>query len=244
MTRNYFFKKGKVGCLLIHGFTGSPNEVLELGKFLAKNDITVSIPTLPGHATHSADMYNYTWYDWFECVKQHYFDLRQKCDKVVVAGLSMGGVLALHLAAHQEMAAVISLAAPVEFPKWQVAGVKAIQQFKNFRYKKNGEDVHDISIRPKLGSYRRFPYYAVNQLFSLVEHVRDDLPEVYQPILIMHAQKDHVIPFSNSELLTQCVGSKEKYKIDLHKSYHIITADCEKELVMQKVLEFIKKHSQ
>lgn len=243
MPKNYFFKKSKIGCLLIHGFTGSPNEVLELGKFLAENEITVSIPTLPGHATHSGDMYNYEWRDWFDCVKQHYFELKEKCDKVFVAGLSMGGSLALHLAAHQPVEAVIALATPVKFPKWQVTSVKAIQRFKNFRYKKNGEDVHDISSRPKLGSYRRYPYYAVNQLFKLVEHVRNDLPEVEQPILIMHAHKDHAIPFSNSELLAQWVGSKEKHKIDLHDSYHIITVDSEKEVVMQEVLSFIKKYS-
>jgi carboxylesterase len=103
--------------------------------------------------------------------------------------------------------------------------------------------VYDVSSRAKLGSYRRYPYYAVHQLFSLVEHVRDDLPEVVQPILIMHAHKDHTIPFSNSELLVQWVGSKEKFKVDLHKSYHVITADSEKEVVMREVLSFIKKYT-
>ena len=73
--------------------------------------------------------------------------------------------------------------------------------------------------------------------------MRGDLPEVTQPILIMHAKSDHAVAFSNSTIIFDEIGSKDKLKIDLEESYHIITVDVEKERVRQEMLNFIKAQS-
>jgi carboxylesterase len=245
MPKNYYHKNGSVGCLMIHGFTGSPNELLELGEWLAGKNLTVSIPTLPGHGTHSADMFNYTWRDWVAVVEAGHQELQAVCEEVFVCGLSMGGALALNLAANTpSIKGVISLAAPSQFPTWQKVAARLLKKTQKFRHKKGGEDVHDISTRPRLGSYRRYPYYAVDQLFQLVDHVRDQLPKVTQPILIMHSRKDHTISFRNSEMIFNLVSSSDKRKVDLQESYHIITVDFEKERVWEEVMGFIQNHSE
>lgn len=243
MSTNNFYKKGPVGCLLVHGFTGSPNEWMEMGEFLKKQNFTVSIPTLPGHVTHSADLFNYTWRDWFNCVKDAYEEISKTCQEVFVCGLSMGGTLALHLAAHKPVHAVISLSTPASFPRWKKAIVKILKGVKKFRYKSGGEDVRDRSAKPKLGSYQRYPYYAAGQLFQLVDHVREDLPEIAQPVLIVHSRNDHTISFRNSAIIFAELGSNEKWKVDLERSYHVITVDVEKERVRQEILNFIKEQS-
>jgi len=245
MPHNHFFKNGPVGCLMIHGFTGSPNELLELGEWLAGKKITVSIPTLPGHATHSADMFNYTWRDWVAAVEAAYQELQTDCKEAFVCGLSMGGALALRLAANTpSIQGVITLSAPAQFPPWKKIAVWALIKVRKFHYKKGGEDVHDVTTRPRLGSYRRYPYYAVDQLFQLVDHVREELQKVTQPLLIIHSRKDHTIPFPNSEMIFNLVSSSDKRKVDLSKSYHIITVDFEKERVWEEILNFIKTHSE
>lgn len=229
---------------MIHGFTGSPNELLELGQWLAQKNLTAAIPTLPGHATHSADMFNYTWRDWVAAVAAAYRELQAACEEVFVCGLSMGGALALHLAANTPaIRGVIALSAPAQFPAWKKIAVQALKRIKKFRYKKGGEDVHDVSTRPRLGSYRRYPYYAVDQLFQLLDRVRNELPKVTQPILIIHSRKDHTIPFSNSEIIFRLVSSTDKRKVDLTESYHIITVDVEKEKVWQEIANFISAKS-
>lgn len=230
---------------MIHGFTGSPNELLELGEWLAGKNLTVYIPTLPGHATHSADMFNYTWHDWVAAVKMAHRELQAACKEVFVCGLSMGGVLALHLAASMpSIRGVISLSAPAQFPTWKKVAVKALKKFGNFHYKKGGEDVHDVSTRPRLRSYRRYPYHAVDQLFQLVDRVHDELPKITQPILIIHSRKDHTIPFPNSEIIFNLVSSSDKRKVDLKESYHIVTVDFEKEKVWEEIFAFIQSHSE
>ncbi len=243
MPQDFFDKKGPVGCLLVHGFTGSPNELLELGAFLTAHDVTVSIPTLPGHGTHSADLFNYTWRDWFTRVKEAYEELAAVCPEVFACGLSMGGTLVLHLAAHRPVQGVVSLSAPVVFPAWQVRAVRFLKSVVRYRHKKGGEDVSDSKAKEKLGSYQRYPLTAVEQLFQLVRHVRQDLPEIHQPILILHSTQDHSVSFVNSDIIYNEVGSAQKRKVDLSRSYHVITVDVEKQRVWDEVLAFIVAQS-
>ncbi len=243
MSEHYFVKKGPTGCLLLHGFTASHTEVIALGKFLAEHNLTFSIPTLPGHGTHSADLFNYTWRDWFECVKQAHARLAAECEEVFVCGMSMGGTLALHLAAHRPVRGVVSLAAPIHYPNWQVRAVRLIKSVKRFRVKRGGEDVHDLSAKAELGSYRRYPYYAVDQLFQLLTHMRTDLPEIVQPLLIMHSRNDHTVDFENAQIIYDEVSSQDKRLVELTESYHIITVDYDRDKVQNELLGFIETHS-
>lgn len=243
MSSSQFYKKGPVGCLLIHGFTGSPNEHLELGEYLSNKNLTVSIPLLPGHGTYSADLFNYTWRDWFECVKAAYQDLLGRCKEVYVGGLSMGGTLALHLSAHYFVNGLISMAAAIELPVWKKILVKNLKGIIKFRKKRGGEDVRDVSAKLKLASYQRYPFYAAEQVFHLMDHVRNDLPEISAPILIIHSRFDNTVPFSNSELIFNSVASQDKRKVDLEQSYHVITVDFEKDKVKKEVFNFIQSHS-
>ncbi|MFQ5865927.1 MAG: alpha/beta hydrolase [bacterium] len=243
MPSSHLFKKGPVGCLLIHGFTGSPNELFELGEYLSKENLTVSIPMLPGHGTYSADLLNYTWRDWFERVKASYHELSDMCEEVYVAGLSMGGTLALHLAAHYPVHGVISMAAVIKLPTWKKIFAKNLDGLIKFRRKRGGEDVRDESAKSQLESYQRYPLKSVEQLFQLLDHVRNDLPEISAPILILHSKYDHTVPFSNSELIYHLVGSFDKRKVDLEQSYHVITVDFDKEKLKEEAFNFINSHS-
>lgn len=236
-------KENRLGCLLIHGFTGSPNELMDLGEFLRSHNITVSIPTLPGHGTQPTDLFKVTWQDWFDCVRDAYTELRQQCEEVFVCGMSMGGALVLLLASQEDVDGVIALSAPVTFPRWQKLAARYLKRILKYRHKSDGEDVRDSSAKPKLSSYQMYPIYAVDQLFRLVDAVRDRLPKITQPILIMHSRQDHTVAFSNSATIFEHVSSQDKRKVDLQESYHVITVDVEHKRVQQEVLEFIQSHS-
>lgn len=243
MPNTIIHRKGPVGCLLIHGFSGTPNELMELAEYLAGHDVTIFIPTLPGHATYSADLFNYTWRDWFNHVKRVYADLRNSCEEVFVGGLSMGGTLALHLAAHYPANGVIAMSAAVELPLWQKYATRLLKDIKKFHHKRNAEDVHDRAGKQQLNSYLRYPFKAVDELFRLLDHVRADLPEIEQPLMIFHSKKDHTVPYHNSDLIFNSVSSKDKWKIVLEESYHVITVDEEKEQVQKEVLKFIRENA-
>lgn len=209
---------------------------------MSKRNMAVSIPTLPGHGTHAGDLFNYTWRDWVNCTIHNFEQMSKRHTNIVACGLSMGGSLALHLAAHRPVKAVISLSAPAAFPPWKENSVHILRHIFRFRYKRHGEDVRDTSARKWLRSYRRYPYYALEQLFELVRHVHYDLPEVSQPLLVIHSLQDHTIPASDADQILNAVSSVEKRKVALEKSYHIISVDVEKEVVHKEVLAFIHQH--
>ena len=89
---------GPVGVLLCHGFTGSPQSLRPWAEHLAKAGFSVSLPLLPGHGTTWQDLNRSRWPQWYAAVNVALSQLLTRCDAVVVAGLSMGGALALRLA--------------------------------------------------------------------------------------------------------------------------------------------------
>ena len=99
---------GAAGVLVLHGFTGSPHSMRPLAEAFAAAGFTVELPRLPGHGTTVEDMAGYRFDDWAAAAEAAYADLAARCGQVVVAGLSMGGTLALRLAAdHPEIAGAV-----------------------------------------------------------------------------------------------------------------------------------------
>ncbi len=59
---SFFLKsRSKTGVLLIHGFTGSPEEMRPLGDYLKKKRLTVYCPVLPGHCTSVRNLEKVSW---------------------------------------------------------------------------------------------------------------------------------------------------------------------------------------
>src|SRR5436305_12482715 len=91
---------GPDGVLVVHGFTGNPQSMRPLAEAFAAAGFTVELPLLPGHGTSVEDMLPTRWSDWSGAAEMAYAELASRCDRVVVAGLSMGGTLTGWLAAH------------------------------------------------------------------------------------------------------------------------------------------------
>ena len=107
----FFLPGGSTGVLLIHGFTGLPAELVMMGRYLQQRGCTVLGVRLAGHGTTVEDMSHMTAEDWLDSVRDGYAVLRGSCEHIFVAGHSMGGLLALLLAAEkgQEQALELSL---------------------------------------------------------------------------------------------------------------------------------------
>src|SRR5688572_33416068 len=89
---------GRIGALLVHGFTGCPQSMRPWAEYLAEAGLTVRLPRLPGHGTTWREMNLTRWPDWYGEAERAFDQLRSRCDTVFVMGLSMGGTLSLRLA--------------------------------------------------------------------------------------------------------------------------------------------------
>jgi carboxylesterase len=247
---SFTFKRGDVCCLLIHGFTGSPWEMREMGEFLAEKNISVIAPRLPGHGTTPEDMFNTRWQNWYGEVEKSYNEAKKISKEVFCAGLSMGGLLTLHLATHCELKGIIPMAAPVYLREIKLLFIpilktslgKIIQKF--YKYDREvGKDIKDKSMIDKIICYDKTPVPCAISLIELMNHTRDELSKITAPCLIIQSKYDHTVPPGNAKYIYERISSKDKEIFYLENSYHVITVDYDKEKVFNKVYEFIRKFS-
>ncbi len=225
---------------MLHGFTSSPFEMRELGERLYHQDFTVHIPLLPGHGTNPANLRKNNWYDWFATAKNELFQLRKRCKKVYVIGLSMGGTLALHLAAHYEINGVAALAPGLYLKNKFAILSHLLKPVVRYSRKYSGPD---IKADVKTITYSKIPVRAISELLKLFKHVKHDLKDIYTPLLIIYSSDDHVINGKSAKTIYKTVSSQNKRILELTNSYHIITLDNEKEIVFTEISSFLKSLS-
>ncbi len=237
-----FHKGNGTGILLLHGFTGSPYEMKELGHRLQTEGYTVSIPLLRGHGTRAKDLIPCKWYDWFEDAKQALFKLRKTCSKVIVTGLSTGATLALHLAAHYQVEGVVALSPALILKGFSPKLLPYVPPVIRYRSKEGGPDISDEKARKEAVSYSKTPIKAAKQILKLYAHVKMDLPEIYVPVLLIQAEHDHVVDMAGAQWIYDHISSKDKRFLKLPRSFHVITLDVEKEIVFRETEQFISDH--
>ena len=66
----YWFEGNEVGCLILHGFTGTPQNVRPLADYLARRGLTVSVPRIAGHGTTVQDLDATGPDDWLGTAEQ------------------------------------------------------------------------------------------------------------------------------------------------------------------------------
>jgi carboxylesterase len=234
--------QGETGVLLLHGLTGTPGEVEPLGNYLAAKGVSILAPWLKGHGTTPKDLAQTTWQDWAESVHEAYEELRRRCSKVFVGGLSMGGAQSLYLAAHEPMAGVISMATPVRIFDFRFNGI-AFFRFLQWRTSNLTGGILD----PAGASHVTYPYVATRNLYELkklMDQVRSELPKIKVPTLVIQGRKDSMVPPPNGQIIYDALGSARKHLFYLDHSDHVVTMDYDKEIVFDKVFRFIQTNGE
>lgn len=232
---SFFYKGNEIGILLCHGFVGTPQSVGELGKLLADKGFTVLAPRLKGHGTNILELEACCYTDWIKDVEQAYLKLKKICRIVFIAGQSMGGILAVHLAAkYKEISGVITINAALHVP-----GYESFENQSEPRYIPEGKpDIKAEGIEEI--TYSAVPITAVHNLLNLIKSVKPKLSNVSCPALIFKSEEDHVVPPDSSDTLYEKVSSTMKQIISLDNSYHVASMDYDKEIIADKTADYIR----
>ena len=239
----FFLPGGKTGCILVHGFTGSPKEMRLLGDHLNSYGVTVQTIRLVGHATNINDMPRIRWRDWLASVEDGFNLLAGNCDKIFIAGLSMGGILSLLAASIYPLQGAIAMSTPFTITNdWRIKFAKPISKFIPF-IKKDNKDLKNVSTKKTHVEYASYPTRSIAELVLLIKEMRQNLKNINIPILMINSKSDQTVPINHQRLFKQQIKNEFLESIVLEKSGHVITEDVERIIVFDEVYKFIQKHT-
>lgn len=229
---------GGVGALLLHGFTGNPSSMRPLATHLAAAGFAVELPRLPGHGTTWRELQRTRWPDWVREAQAALTILAARTRQQVVVGLSMGGTIALHLLETDARPAGGVVINPLVDPtdprlkalpalKWVVPSLRGV-----------GGDV----ARPGAveTAYDRMPLRALASLIELQRSVRERLPVVTRPLLVLTSAVDHVVDPADSTLVVDRVAGPCE-QVVLEHSYHVATLDYDADVIAARTEAFLRR---
>ncbi|WP_085529629.1 alpha/beta hydrolase [Kocuria massiliensis] len=229
---------GPDGVLVLHGFTGSPHSVRPWAESFAAAGLAVEMPLLPGHGTTVDDMSTRTWHEWAQAVDDAYWRLKSRTERIAVAGLSMGGALALHVAARRTVDAVVLVNPGVMDPmklmpvaRWLAPLIPTVKGV--------GDDIARPGVTE--GSYPEAPLKGAAQLHQLMKEARKVLPAVTAPVRIYRSLTDHVVTDASHEYLVAHLRPEPEL-IRLSSSYHVATLDYDAPTIFSGSLDFLASH--
>ncbi|MHA1557686.1 MAG: alpha/beta hydrolase [Candidatus Heimdallarchaeota archaeon] len=239
----FYIEKGKVGCLLCHGFTGTPNEVRKVGEYLASKDITVIGPRLPGHGTTIDELKTTNYKDWYQEYERAYQKLAEVCDEIFIGGLSLGGALTLHFATQNDVAGVIAMAAPAKLKQPVMPILLAFGSiFRKIAVKKSKKELAGQQ-KYNILAYKKYPIGPARSLVKLILKIKKNLANITAPILIIQGLLDARWLRVSSIIIFDKVSSDDKELILLRESPHNLTEGPEVDNVQKTIYQFIKRKS-
>lgn len=230
---------GRAGVLVLHGFTGNPASMRGLAEAAAAAGFTVELPLLPGHGTKIEDMIPTGFADWLAHAEAAYADLAARCDQVVVMGLSMGGALTAWLGSeHPEIAGLVCINAVVSVPAGMREAVTEVLASGADRFDGIGSDIADPDSVES--AYAETPLAPLLTLFDAADNLGDRISRITSPMLVVTSTQDHVVPPENSDLLAEQVSGPVE-RLVCERSYHVVTMDYDKDLVISAAVDFAGK---
>ena len=262
----YLWPGGRSGVLLIHGLTGTPTEMRFVARGLHAAGFTVHALQLAGHCGSAADLVATGWRDWVQSVEAAALRLRESVDRLFVAGLSMGAVLALKLAIDRprEVAGVGLYGTTFHYDGWAIPAVARLsfllplvcglgfgrdrQFLEAYPYGIKNERIRSWIV----GSMQAGdsgaaglpgnPWPSLAEFMRLSSHVRKRLREVRAPCLVVHSTDDDIASLRNVALVEDNVAAPVETVL-LDDSYHMVTVDQQREIVIDRSVRFFGRIS-
>jgi carboxylesterase len=242
-------------CLLLHGFGGTPFEMEPLVPPLEALGCTVALPLYPGHGTTVDDFGKTFFPDWLGCAERHFLSLSKEHARVLLIGFSMGGSIALSLAAKHhdlpQLAGVVALSPVYDLHRRYLlfrrlgAGVRKF--WKRRKPERTGQKA-EISESRLIAPYQGYENaFCIPQVLSLnrgVHAMRTLLPNLGCPLFMMGEVHDRTCPPDAALAIARAIASKDVSvrfvrMLEQITSHHMLTTHREtRDQVAAAVAEF------
>lgn len=225
-----------IGCLFIHGFTGSPYEVQPLADYLQEQtDWKIAVPVLPGHG-ETLSLKKIACTEWLDCAEAALIELLEECDRVYVIGFSMGGLIAAYLTARYPVKKLVMLSAAAKYLNPAQVKEDVKDMMKDLREKKLHENELFLRYREKL---LVTPPSAARQFQKVVGLARPSLKKINIPVFIAQGTADGIVPVKSAPYIYRRLSSAERHLYYSQDAKHLICHTGNTEELFKKVFTFL-----
>lgn len=221
----------KNGCLIIHGFGGSIEEVIPLARSLKEEGYVVVCPTLAGHTGKRQDLKGIKYQDWILSAEKELEVLLAACENVYLIGFSMGGLIALTIASKYKVAGVVTLNSPIYY--WDIKRI-VLNIVGDIRKRKLE------NIRHYLRSSCSFPLSALLNFRMLLSKTKSQIKEVQCPVFVAQALEDDTVRKNSARYIYCNIASNKKFIRYYENSGHLILWSKVSAEVIQDVRSFMR----
>lgn len=237
---SFFFKgTNERAVLLLHGYTGAPSEMRLLGEYLNSKGFTVKCVLLPGHGTTPEDLNETTTDDWYAEAEHACCELLSSHSKVMVAGLSMGGLLTIRIASQLPIERAAILAAPIYLQDKRVPLFPILRYFVKYlpKQKRNYHEAAKYNV-----AYDKMPTKPIGSILQMIKTAKAEyIPKIEIPFLVMQSKIEHTVAPKSAQYIYDNIKSKVKKLVWFEHCGHILTLDNEREKVFELVGEFFSQ---
>jgi carboxylesterase len=227
-----------IGILMLHGFLGSPASIAPWAHGLQQSGFTVSAPCMSGHEQSWQHLATTEWSDWYASAESAFLELRKSCDRIFVAGFSMGGAIALRLAEIRgsEIEGVILLNPSVGDDR-KIFSFLPILKYLIPSVRNGPTDVAKPGAPAHI--FPRTPLRALDSLRQLWKRVRADLYLVDLPLMIAYSEDDHTVDPYWSRYVLDNVYSPTVRELIFERSFHNVALDYDAPELIDETVAFI-----
>ncbi len=235
----------RLGCLLLHGFTSSLATVDGLVPYLEQRGLPYRLPTLRGHGATPAALHGVTWRDWYADADRALDELLGECERAAVVGLSMGGLVALHLAAERpaRLAGLVAIAPAIRLAGGPLDQVRiALRAVRGDMQTVDARNAYeDASLAAASTNYPEAPARTILSLDRYGRVVKRLLPRITVPFLLIYTPRDRVVRPGIARTIFDAVGTPPDRKrlLAFDRSGHEMLLDREREAVFAAIMQFI-----
>jgi carboxylesterase len=231
--------------LALHGFGGTPREVELVLEAARDVGLAADAPLLPGHGTHARALALTRWTDWYDSACTALDELTARPGPVLVTGLSLGSLLAIHLAALHpgRVGGLALLANALWLRRSTELALHAARWLgaPNLWTPKLGPDIRDREARRDHPTYRVQPLHPALEVLRAGQRSRRLIQRVRVPTLLVHGAHDRVCPPSNLHRAAALLPTRDRRVLMLPRSGHVITRDLDRAELRHELRDFFTR---
>ena len=218
----------RIGCLMLHGFLGSPGSSRPMGEYLAHRGITIHYPLLPGHGSYPDKLYKISHKAWMAEAEEGLQKLRQMCDQVFIIGHSMGTVMGAYLSTkYDDLNGMVMLTPLYALPDYRLRLMRLLRYVMPWFYPHKSRSMGDLvrqrvldfdptidfdapEIQARLPEITRVPTSGLDEMVKMVDLGKKLWTQLTLPVLIFQGGDDPAVPAGTIQKIFDMLPSKDK----------------------------------